>query len=67
MKQQSVTSSSRPEVFLGKSVLKISSKFTGENPCRGVISIKLQSKNCEVLKNIYIEEHLQTAVFANTF
>ena len=26
---------SRPEVFLGKSVLKICSKFTGEHPCRG--------------------------------
>ena len=36
--------SSRPEVFLGKVVLKICSKFTGERPCRSVISIKLQSK-----------------------
>ena len=34
---------SRPEVFLGKGVLKICSKFTGEHPCRSVISIKLQS------------------------
>ena len=33
--------SSRPEVFLVKGVLKISSKFTGEHPCRSVISIKL--------------------------
>ena len=32
--------SSRPEVFLGKSVLEICSKFTGEHPCRTVISIK---------------------------
>ena len=32
---------SHPEVFLGKSVLKICSKFTGEHPCRSVISIKL--------------------------
>ena len=31
-----------PEVFLGKHVLKIYSKFTGEHPCRSVISIKLQ-------------------------
>ena len=30
-----------PEVFLGKGVLKISSKFTGEHPCQSVISIKL--------------------------
>ena len=27
--------------FLGKGVLKICSKFTGENPCRSVVSIKL--------------------------
>ena len=33
--------SSRPEIFLRKCVLKISSKFTGEHPCRSVISIKL--------------------------
>ena len=33
--------SSYPDVFLGKRVLKICSKFTGENPCRSVISIKL--------------------------
>ena len=35
--------SSQPEVFLGKGVLKICSKFTGEHPCRSAISIKLQS------------------------
>ena len=34
-------SSSRPDVFLGKGVLKICSKFTGEQPCQSVISIKL--------------------------
>ena len=33
--------SSPPEVFLGKAVLKICSKFTGEHPCRSAISIKL--------------------------
>ena len=33
--------SSPPEMFLGKGVLKICSKFTGEHPCRSVISIKL--------------------------
>ena len=38
----------RPEVFLGKSVLKICSKFTGEHPCRSVISIKLQSNFIEI-------------------
>ena len=36
--------SSHPEVFLEKGVLKICSKFTGEHPCRNVISIKLESK-----------------------
>ena len=34
--------SSRSELFLGKPVLKICSKFTGEHPCQRVISIKLQ-------------------------
>ena len=33
--------SSHPEVSLRKGVLKICSKFTGENPCWSVISIKL--------------------------
>ena len=33
--------STPPEVFLGKSVLKICSKFTGEHPYQSVISIKL--------------------------
>ena len=36
--------SSHPDVFLGKGVLKIWSKFTGEHPYWSVISIKLQSK-----------------------
>ena len=35
--------SSRPEVVLGKGVLKICSKFTGEHPCRSLISIELLS------------------------
>ena len=34
--------SSCPKVFLGKGILKICSKFTGEHPSRSVISIKLQ-------------------------
>ena len=33
--------SNPPEVFLGKGVVKICRKFTGEHPCRSVISIKL--------------------------
>ena len=40
--------SSHPEVFLGKAVLKITSKFTGEHPCRSAISIKLQSNFIEI-------------------
>ena len=35
--------SSSPEVFLGKGVLKICSRFTGEHPCQSVISVKIQS------------------------
>ena len=30
------------EVFLGKGVLKICSKFPGEHPCRSVVSMKLK-------------------------
>ena len=40
--------SSRPEVLLGKDVLKICSKFTGEYPCRSVISIKLLCNFTEI-------------------
>ena len=36
-----ISRSSPPEVFLGKGVLKICRKFTGEHPCRSVTSIKL--------------------------
>ena len=32
-----------PELFLGKGVLKIIGKFTGEHPCSSAISIKLPS------------------------
>ena len=40
--------SSHPEVFLGKGVLKIWSKFTGEDPSRSAISIKLQSNFIQI-------------------
>ena len=36
--------SSHPEMFLEKSVLKISSKFTGEHSCPSEISVKLLCK-----------------------
>ena len=37
-----------PEVFFEKDVQKICSKFTGENPCRGVISTKLLCNFIEI-------------------
>ena len=40
--------SSHLEVFLGKCVPKICSKFTGKHPCRSGISIKLQSNFIEI-------------------
>ena len=39
--------SSHPEVFLGKGVLKICSKFTGEHPCQRAV----QSCNATLLKS----------------
>ena len=60
---------------LKKSVLEISSKFTGEHPCRSVISVKLQSKFIEItprhgcflvkfavyFRNTFLKEHLWMA------
>ena len=46
--KESIYRSSSRDVFLGKGVLNICSKFTGENPCRSVISIKLQSNYIEI-------------------
>ena len=40
--------SSHPEVFLVKGVLKFCSKFTGEHPCRNMISIKLLRNFIEI-------------------
>ena len=40
--------SNHSEVFLGKSVLKIGSKFTGEHTCQWVISIKLLCNFTEI-------------------
>ena len=40
----STNRSSHSEVFLGKDLLEICSKITGEHLCRSAISIKLQSK-----------------------
>ena len=41
--------SSPPEVLSEKGVLKICSKFTGEHPCRSVISIKLLCNLIEII------------------
>ena len=46
--KQILVRSSHSEVFLKKDVLKICSKFTGEHPCRSVISIKLLSNFIEI-------------------
>ena len=43
-----VARSSRSEVFLKQGILKISSKFTGDHPCRNAILIKLQSNFIEI-------------------
>ena len=51
--------SSRPEVFLGKAVLKICSKFTGEDPCQSVIYWNYTSA--------WVFSYKFTAYFQNTF
>ena len=40
--------SSPSELFTGKGVLKICSKYTGEHPCQSAISMKLQSNFFEI-------------------
>ena len=40
--------SSHPEMFIGKGVLKIRSKFTTEHPCGSAISIKLLCNFIEI-------------------
>ena len=40
--------SSRPEVFTEKGVLKKCNKFTGEDPCRSMISVKLLCSFIEI-------------------
>ena len=69
--------SSLPELFLGKTVLKICSEFTGEHPCRSAILIKLLCNFIEItlrhgrspvnLQHIFgtpfYKEHLWRAAF----
>ena len=57
--------SSRSKVFLGKSVLKICSKLTGEHPCRSAIPIKLQLYWNRTLA--YVFSCKLAAYFQNTF
>ena len=45
--------SSDPEVFLGKGVLEMCSKFTGKHPRRSVISIELQGMLQSVTEGYY--------------
>ena len=56
--------SSHLEVFLGKGVLKIYSKFTGEHPCRSAISIKLL---CNLSASAWVFFCKFAAYFENTF
>ena len=56
--------SSHREVFIRKGVLKISSNFTREHPCRSVISIKLQSKLVGLL--LYLLHIFRTPFPRNT-
>ena len=44
----SIYRSSHPVVFLGRAVLKIYSRLTGEHPCQSVISIKLLCNFIEI-------------------
>ena len=59
--------SNHPEVFLGKAILKIYSKFTGEHPHRRVISVKLQSKFIEITPLAWVFSCKFAAYFQNTF
>ena len=58
---------SHPEVFLEKGVLKICSKYTGEYPCRSVISIKLQSNFIEITLPVWVFSCKFAVCFQNTF
>ena len=61
----------RPEMFLEKFVLKICSKFTGEQPCRSAISMRLRSNWIEItLRNVcspvYLLHIFRTPFLKNT-
>ena len=48
MSVTTISRSGRPGLFLRKGILKICSRFTGEHPCRSVISIKLLCNPVEI-------------------
>ena len=59
--------SSRSDVFLGKGILKICSKFTRKHQCRSVISIRLQSNFSEITLQHDCSPVNLPAYFQNTF
>ena len=64
--------SSRTEVLLGKNILKICSKFTVEQPCRKVVSIKLQNSFIEITlwhgcSSVNLVHIFRTPFLKNTF
>ena len=52
--QNVLARSSPPEVLLGKGVLKICSKFTGEHPCRSVMFIDVHKVECSPVNLLLI-------------
>ena len=48
MRNLAIVRSSHEEIFLRNVVLKICCKFTGDQPCQCVISLKLQSNFIEI-------------------
>ena len=60
----SASRSSRSEVLLRKGVLKTCNKFTGEHPCRSVISIKLLWVAAFVHRS---SEYSFTSIYSCTF
>ena len=59
--------SSSSEVFLGKSVLNIFIKFTGEHPCRSAISTKLLCNFLEIRTSAWVFSWKFAAYFQKTF
>ena len=64
---RAVYRSSHPEVFLEKGVLNICSKFTGEHPCRSVISIKLLCSFIETILRHGCSPLILLHIFRTTF